>query len=301
MYHDWVRPTQARSAGSSFQSSKIPRLLMKDDQKPVAGITFHEYFIAVSLSNRHQLTFGTSQPTKYSGKFVIGAEEEKETFLIPENLLVDQSGYFKAMHDDWVKDGRPEIRWEDEDPNVFAMLHSWFLKGDVELLRIMMADEEQRPDVPEVAVDLYILAEKMQVRGLKDWIISAMIRILDGIRETDETIFFPIVTVALIYENLPKSSKLKKLAIDSWASISAFESEEWLSFRKDDGAPCPQFTFDLVERFHSSKDVELGLQDPGPDDGLPDIVENTCLYHEHEEGGFCPWSGKGFYGYVDPE
>lgn len=177
------------------------------------------------------------------------------------------------------------------------MFQTWILEGDIERLRCEMEDEGHLPVVSQNMVELYAVAEEMQAPGLKDWLISMMIHAAQAV-SVDEPPYFTPMNIAIIYALVPGDSKLKRLAVDTWVASGRVGGQDWIELKEEKETLCFEFLIDLVERLDSISESALGC-DGDPEVELPDITENTCIYHEHGKGGFCPWTGKGLRDYAD--
>ena len=213
----------------------------------------------------------------------MGTGREQKTFSIIENILVHQSFKFASLCDaTWKHGGRIPIEMPDVDPDIFAMFRSWILGNDIPSFRDAIDVGILQGGVRHDAVELYILAHKMRVNGLKDWIVSILIW-------GQEIPYFGIENIVVIYANLPEGAKLRKLVVDCWIATSPWRlsQDDYKSFREEQAASAPTFVIELVERFSR---IEPHSENEDPQAQLPNIQEGVCRYHEHAEDGFCPWN-----------
>ena len=134
--------------------------------------------------------------------FQLTVGPERKLFYSHEAVL-SQSPVFERMCNGSFKEGvEQQIELPDDDANIFGCMLEYMYRG------VFHDFETPTPDVrAAMLADLYILAEKYQLKGLKKLLITPLATIFDG-DSNDECIGCFFDAARTIYENTPDSEVL---------------------------------------------------------------------------------------------
>ncbi|KAI9684970.1 MAG: hypothetical protein M1820_010862 [Bogoriella megaspora] len=205
--------------------------------------------------------------------------EEYETFYIYEKLACRSSGFFRAACNRYWKEGATRvIELPEDDPNIFALFVQWMFTGEYN------KTDSSGPLFPCVilAVDVYILADKLDVPPLKD-------RAIDHIELIcSKAPWFSLTYHSIIdkiYGNTPEGSPLRRLAVSQQInnSMKGGSEPKWLREGSPrPGSPVSDFYFDLAcEKFR----LTLRKMRLGDDQSIP--TAGPCEFHVHGKEEYC--------------
>ncbi|KAG9565229.1 hypothetical protein KCU71_g5461, partial [Aureobasidium melanogenum] len=224
---------------------------------------------------------------------LIGPDQKK--FVIHQALLCGKSQYFtKALTGSFVESKTRVVRLEDVSPMLFRMFVSWLydgkivyttsdgrstIKQDFKSLESMPRDhsyDELQMKVDdtstwpcEVLVELYILADRLDTKGLRIQAIDTMAELLLQRRKR-----LCFTAYSYIYANTTAKSPLRKLAVHVLAYHTRHNLAEqafWMHPPHELAITALLMNSTMIKDSSPRKDKNL----------MP--YRDMCLYHEHAD------------------
>ena len=141
--------------------------------------------------------------------------EEQKKFFVHKKLICHYSGFFRgALEGNFAEAEDNVVELEDDHPDLFALFVTWLYTKHINLT--INASEAQIPLPPavsenysEVAVRLWVLADKLQARRFGNAVISEFHSILTGPKSS-------IRYAALVYtwSHTTDNANLRKLLVE---------------------------------------------------------------------------------------
>lgn len=151
---------------------------------------------------------------------VVKSAEVTEDFITYRGLLCYHSKYFESLPTGSFKEGgATTYRVTSCTPQIFAMFYNWMNTGVA-----WMGDEDflaHNADMGfDVALDLYVFADYHEIYALRNHAVEMCCKWFhDG---DDEG----LVYIEEIYERTPKTSPLRRLAVNTLVDVCDFEQIE---------------------------------------------------------------------------
>ncbi|KAF7956580.1 hypothetical protein EAE96_003914 [Botrytis aclada] len=182
--------------------------------------------------------------------------EELELFRVHKSLLCTRVPYFNKMFNSGFSESKTNSAVLREDnTEAFDVLVGWVYSN-----RLPPYDNSWDP------VEVYILADKICLTELMDEVMDAL-----------QTKFLLISPEALvIYNRLPKGSKLRLFALDVVTFDFSTSRRNNLTLLVDVNAKNEEFALDFLTRIQRYVGSRTAFPSPYKSD--------SCAYHCHEEG-----------------
>lgn len=204
----------------------------------------------------------------------VGNEPDMSTFVLQQDVVMRQSGFFNAaLKDEWnegaVDDVVTIVDMDDDDPGAFSIYAEWLWSGAI----YTMADKNhaKRDDDTEYQqlVQAYILGDKLRDKDFQNTIIDAMIEKLVTSN------FVDLKLANIIYESTLPASPLRRLLVDMyvWAG-----NPSWITREEVKPYLHSDFMFDLNCAHFKANATGTSAN------GAP-YLRSPCDYHDHEDGG----------------
>ncbi|KAF2660744.1 hypothetical protein K491DRAFT_711638 [Lophiostoma macrostomum CBS 122681] len=170
---------------------------------------------------------GTEAELDLSGEIVtvtVGRDEHTKRFLVHTSVICKRSKFFeKAMNGDWKEAQDKNIKFPEDDPEIFSIYVQLLYKGVLSTKKLLTSNTSEPSNVwrQEYAVlaRVYVLAEMLMDVKSKNLVLDAM---LSKAREEFEGVcYFPrLEMVKIIYEGTPSRSPARKFMVDCWSQIT---------------------------------------------------------------------------------
>ncbi|PVH96596.1 hypothetical protein DM02DRAFT_484747, partial [Periconia macrospinosa] len=190
-------------------------------------------------------------------KVVVGQEPEQQTFLVHEEILCNCSEFFRrAMNGDWAESSDRVVKLPEDEADTFELYLNLVYTGNIPIKKDTptprdndASDDEDGFDPLHILVRIYILAEKLQDVLAKNQLVRSLLALLV---ETDRNGYyyrFVAYTIFIIYDETPKNSGLRRIAIHSytdpmWEGFLEYHKNKWPR----------EFLFDLALAFMNNRD-----------------------------------------------
>lgn len=206
----------------------------------------------------------------------VGAGTNKQTFHVHRDLLSFYSDYFRAALNGSFAEARTgTIELETEEPAVLEGFVKWlytqkFLQDKI--------TEENNVEFFESVVKLWIFADR---RGIP-LLMNEMIDCLQ--QSIVEAWILPKLTITEIYNNTTEESGLRRMIVDTYASLAGDEQATGMMYDSD--VYMQNFLIDLVKSL-----IAEDSRKPPLTQEQYEKVEMCPSFHVHEEGVQCKKKG----------
>ena len=201
---------------SSSQGKAVPQHKGKSKSSGDAEVPFT--CVQKAVSSLRNYANNASRAFVGSEAVTILVGEEQKKFFVHKKLICHYSGFFRgALEGNFAEAEDNVVELEDDHPDLFALFVTWLYTKHINLT--INASEAQIPLPPavsenysEVAVRLWVLADKLQARRFGNAVISELYRMLTGPKGT-------VQYAALVYtwSHTTDNAKLRKLLVEYFA------------------------------------------------------------------------------------
>jgi len=235
---------------------------------------------------------------------------EHKNFMVHQTLLCDRSKYFaKALTGSFEESKTGTVKLEDVSPVLFKIVVSWFYCGkivytasedgsniDQDFAGFGDGDENKmnEDDIStwpkQVLVELYVLADRLDIKRLRDNTIDALITAI-----SESSLSLRVRSYAFVDSNTTAESSLRKFAVDCLAyhlRHSMVDHGFWLDLPHDIAITALLLSAQRAPRALCNSchlrglirnAVKLADDHPCKYEDKMSIMMDNCLYHEHAD------------------
>lgn len=188
---------------------------------------------------------------------------ELQTFSVHKEIVCHYSDYFRAAcKGEFLEARSGKVKLPEDRAEIFDLFVQWVYSQN---LGQVLAEVALSPWT--TLIELYVLADKLQVSTLKNAIVDRMLcKAHVALRKARGRDKFPSnADITLAYENTPPTSPLPKFLSELFALRRDFAIEK-------DEVP-KDYLYDLA--------LGLRLRWNGSN-GLPTLMKELCRYHDHD-------------------
>ncbi|KAJ9646465.1 hypothetical protein H2199_002514 [Coniosporium tulheliwenetii] len=141
----------------------------------------------------------------------VGGGDNPKEFRAHRGVLTHSSSYFKAALSGHFKEGKDgEIDLPDDDPNVFEAFYYWLFTRQLwDPNTIAIAKAGSVPLTFDLLCKIFVFGDARGIPGLRNAAVDAILY-----KSGEQWIIMPTAIINYVYENTPKDSMLRKLAVD---------------------------------------------------------------------------------------
>ncbi|KAF2167852.1 hypothetical protein M409DRAFT_21999 [Zasmidium cellare ATCC 36951] len=192
---------------------------------------------------------------RFSGGIVTikaGTGEGQQTFSIHEDVIKENSPFFRAALDKKWKEGQARaVELPEDSPEVVAAYVDWCYSKEIMCKKAGSSNEYTRLDIHReqwILAELYVFGEKVQDDSFCDSVMTALteaceLEVNEPLDEQFGYCFLPEDgIVSLIYDGIPPNSPARRFVVDMYVS---YATKEWFS-PSTPWLKNPEFLKDLV-------------------------------------------------------
>ena len=191
---------------------------------------------------------------------------ELQTFSVHKEIICHYSAYFRAAcKGEFLEAKTGKVKLPEDRIELFDLFVKWVYSQNLEKVLADVADVA----LPfwTALIDLYVLADRLQVLTLKNAILDRMLCKAHGaLRDSRGRDKFPSnADICHAYENTPPTSPITTFLAELFALRRDFTIEK-------DEVP-KDYLYDLALGLRLRWDCRYGL---------PPLMKEPCRYHEHD-------------------
>lgn len=193
--------------------------------------------------------------------------DDTEPYTVHHDLITASSEFFNRALNGEFEEKNGDVKLPEHESSTFGVYSKW-LYSDV-------ISHPPGSDDTIAVYKLYVLGDAIRDERFRNSVVDFLIKSVIVVRK------FPVRSKGVVYvfENTPKSSKLRKLLIDFWAYCGHAQWFEKDACQGADGQYPSEYLYEVLKASSSIPGETKEADRPW--------IKNPCQYHDHEDTPKC--------------